>query len=107
DLHAQIGYIAVGWTVVEDILTVAMLLLLPILFGSNGMDAGIAKVLGVAGFKVIALVVIVVVLGRWGIPWALEHIEKTRSRELFTLAVLVLAIGIAVGSARIFGVSME
>ena len=40
------------------------------------------------------------------IPWALERIERTRSRELFTLAVLVLAVGIAVGSARIFGVSM-
>ena len=40
------------------------------------------------------------------IPWALERIEKTRSRELFTLAVLVLAVGIAVGSAKLFGVSM-
>ena len=48
----------------------------------------------------------VVVLGRWVIPWVLERIEKTRSRELFTLAVLVLAVGIAVGSAEIFGVSM-
>ena len=46
------------------------------------------------------------ILGRWVIPWALERIEKTRSRELFTLAVLVLAVGIAVGSARVFGVSM-
>jgi CPA2 family monovalent cation:H+ antiporter-2 len=50
---------------------------------------------------------VVVVLGRWVIPWALEHIARTRSRELFTLAVLVLAVGIAVGSARVFGVSME
>jgi CPA2 family monovalent cation:H+ antiporter-2 len=41
------------------------------------------------------------------IPWALEHIERTRSRELFTLAVLVLAVGVAVGSAGLFGVSME
>ena len=48
----------------------------------------------------------VVVLGQWVIPWALDQIEKTRSRELFTLAVLVLAVGIAVGSARLFGVSM-
>ena len=52
------------------------------------------------------LVAVVVVLGRWVIPWALERIEKTRSRELFTLAVLVLAVGIAVGSAKLFGVSM-
>lgn len=108
DLHAPIGYIAVGWTVVEDILTVAMLLLLPILFGATGgAGVGIGTVLGVAALKIMGLVAVVIVLGRWGIPWALDLVEKTRSRELFTLAVLVLAVGIAVGSARIFGVSME
>lgn len=108
DLHARIGYIAIGWTVVEDILTVAMLLLLPILFGGHGgADQNILAVLGLAAFKIVGLVAVVVVLGRWGIPWALERIAKTRSRELFTLAVLVLAVGIAVGSAEVFGVSME
>ncbi len=108
DLHAQIGYIAVGWTVVEDLLTVIMLLLLPIFFGQNGSpDHAIASVLGVAAFKVAGLVGVVLILGRWVIPWALMQIEKTRSRELFTLAVLVLAVGIAVGSAKAFGVSME
>jgi CPA2 family monovalent cation:H+ antiporter-2 len=64
-------------------------------------------VLGLAGLKIVGLVAVVVILGRWAIPWALERIERTRSRELFTLAVLVLAVGIAVGSARLFGVSME
>ena len=107
DLHAQIGYIAVGWTVVEDLLTVALLLLLPIFFGSSGGDQAIGAVLGVAALKVAGLVGVVLILGRWVIPWALEQIEKTRSRELFTLAVLVLAVGIAVGSAKGFGVSME
>lgn len=108
DLHAQIGYIAIGWTVVEDILTVGMLLLLPILFGSHeSVQQSIGFVLGLAALKISGLVAVVVVLGRWGIPWALEHIAKTRSRELFTLAVLVLAVGIAVGSAELFGVSME
>ena len=107
DLHAQIGYIAVGWTVVEDLLTVALLLLLPILFGSGGGEQAIGAVLGLAAFKVAGLVAVVWSLGRWVIPWALEQIEKTRSRELFTLAVLVLAVGIAAGSAKIFGVSME
>lgn len=108
DLHAQIGYIAIGWTVVEDILTVAMLLLLPILFGSDGgTDQSIGAVLGLAALKIVGLVAVVVLIGRWVIPWALERIEKTRSRELFTLAVLVLAVGIAVGSAMLFGVSME
>jgi CPA2 family monovalent cation:H+ antiporter-2 len=107
DLHAQIGYIAIGWTVVEDLLTVAMLLLLPIVFapgGGGAQSAGAA--LGIAGLKVAILVIAVVLLGRWVIPGALERIEKTRSRELFTLAVLVLALGIAVGSAELFGVSM-
>lgn len=107
DLHAPIGYIAIGWTVVEDLLTVAILLLLPIIFGPGGgaqQSAGFA--LGIAGLKVAGLVVAVVVLGRWVIPFALERVEKTRSRELFTLAILVLALGIAVGSAALFGVSM-
>jgi len=107
DLHAQVGHIAIGWTVVEDILTVAALLLLPILFGPDkGADRIIAVVLGLAALKVLGLVALVALLGRWVIPWALERIEKTRSRELFTLAVLVLATGIAVGSAEIFGVSI-
>ncbi len=107
DLHAKIGHIAIGWTVVEDILTVILLLLLPIIFSPDrSMDQNIGIILGGAGIKIIGLVAIVAVLGKWVIPWALEHIAKTRSRELFTLAVLVLAVGIAVGSAKLFGVSM-
>ncbi len=107
DLHSPIGYIAIGWTVVEDILTVVMLLLLPILFGGGGAETGAGAALAMAGLKIVGLVVTVVVLGRSVVPWALERIERTRSRELFTLAVLVLAVGIAVGAAGIFGVSME
>lgn len=107
DLHAQIGYIAIGWTVVEDLLTVAMLLLLPIVFAPDGgASKSVGSTLGIAGLKVVSLVIAVVLLGRWVIPGALERIEKTRSRELFTLAVLVLALGIAVGAAEVFGVSM-
>jgi monovalent cation:H+ antiporter-2, CPA2 family len=107
DLHARIGHIAIGWTVVEDILTVALLLLLPIIYASDQTaEHNVWMVLGVAGLKIVGLIAVVVVLGKWGIPWTLERVAKTRSRELFTLAVLVLAVGIAVGSARIFGVSM-
>ncbi len=107
DLHAQIGYIAIGWTVVEDLLTVALLLLLPIIFGpADAAHGNPTAALILAGLKVAGLIVVVAVLGRWVIPWALEQIAKTRSRELFTLAVLVLATGIAVGSALIFGVSI-
>jgi CPA2 family monovalent cation:H+ antiporter-2 len=107
DLHTPIGYIAIGWTVVEDILTVAMLLLLPILFGGGAPETSAGTALAIAGAKIVGLVVTVVVLGRTVVPWALEKVERTRSRELFTLAVLVLAVGIAVASAGIFGVSME
>jgi CPA2 family monovalent cation:H+ antiporter-2 len=107
DLHAPIGHIAIGWTVVEDLLTVAILLVLPIAYAPDGGGSGTAgAALGLASLKVAGLVATVVVLGRWVIPQALERIERTRSRELFTLAVLVLAVGIAVGSAKIFGVSM-
>jgi CPA2 family monovalent cation:H+ antiporter-2 len=106
DLHAQIGHIAIGWTVVEDILTVAALLLLPILFSPGSAEQSAAAALGLAALKVVLLLAAIVILGRWVIPWALERVEKTRSRELFTLAVLVLALGVAVGSAQIFGVSM-
>src|SRR5512138_2076075 len=73
DLHAPIGHIAIGWTVVEDLLTVALLLVLPILFGRGGAEHGTGVVLGLAGLKVIGLVLTVVVLGRWVIPWALER----------------------------------
>src|ERR1041385_3115144 len=75
DLHARIGHIAIGWTVVEDILTVPFLLLLPILFGQNtGNHENIGAVLGVAGLKIIGLLAVVIVLGKWVIPWAMEHI---------------------------------
>jgi monovalent cation:H+ antiporter-2, CPA2 family len=106
DLHAKIGHVAIGWTVVEDILTVAMLLLLPIIFTPDRAEQSVGVVLGLAGLKVAGLLVVVVLLGKWVIPWTLERIAKTRSRELFTLAVLVLAIGVAVGAAKVFGVSM-
>src|SRR5262245_35140773 len=86
DLHARLGHIAIGWTVVEDILTVALLLLLPVLFGQEtANNENIGAVLGVAGLKILGLVVVVVVLGKWVIPWAMEQIAGTRSRELFTL----------------------
>ena len=108
DLHAPVGYIAIGWTVVEDLIVVSLLLLLPLIFGPQASQSdSAAAALGIAGLKVIALVVAVVVLGKWIIPWALNRIEATRSRELFTLTILVLALGIAIGSAELFGVSME
>jgi len=107
DLHAPIGNIAIGWTVVEDLITVIILLFLPIIFGPDGGGQPSAgEAIGSAAFQIIGMAAVTVGLGRWVIPWFLEKIESTRSRELFTLAVLVLAVGIAIGSAMAFGLSM-
>jgi len=107
DLHTRAGHIAVGWLVVEDLLTVVALVLLPALVGEGQQGLqGAVGALGVAALKIATLVAIVFVVGGRVIPWVLERIAATRSRELFTLAVLVIALGIAVGSARVFGVSM-
>ncbi len=106
DLHAPIGHIAIGWTVVEDILTVTYMLLLPLIF-SPGASKGVGETLALAVLNIVGLVASVVVLGRWVIPRVLERIALTSSRELFTLAVLVLALGIAVGTSKIFGTSIE
>lgn len=106
-LHTPSGHIAVGWLVVEDIFTVFVLVILPILFGQQaaGMESFAAAVALSLG-KIALLVAVVFYVGGWVVPQLLEHVASTRSRELFTLAVLVLALGIAVGSAKIFGVSM-
>ncbi len=107
DLHTRAGHIAVGWLVVEDLLTVAALVLLPALVGPTALSAGgVATALALAAAKMGLLVVTTVVVGGRVIPWVMERIAATRSRELFTLAVLVIALGIAVGSAKLFGVSM-
>lgn len=106
DLHTPAGHIAVGWLVVEDLFTVLVLVLLPALPDiRQNAGAGVPLVLGLAVFKVAALVVFTFLVGGRVVPWLLEHVARTRSRELFTLTVLVLAMGIAVGSARLFGVS--
>ena len=107
DLHTRAGHIAVGWVVVEDLLTVAALVVLPAMLGGReATPAGVALALGTAGLKIASLVAVVVLAGGRFIPWFMERIAATRSRELFTLAVLVIALGIAVGSAKLFGVSM-
>jgi CPA2 family monovalent cation:H+ antiporter-2 len=104
DLHTQTGHIAVGWLVVEDLFTVLALVLLPPLVGQSDEPLGTA--LALTGLKVVALLVFAVVIGNRVIPWILDHVAHTRSRELFTLTVLVIALGLAVGSAVLFSVSM-
>ena len=112
DLHTPSGHIAVGWLVVEDLITVLVLVLLPSLVGPSLVGAesfaagDLLRVLGIAALKLLGLVGVVFILGGRAIPWLLEQVALSRSRELFTLTVLVVALGLAVGSAKIFGVSM-
>jgi monovalent cation:H+ antiporter-2, CPA2 family len=107
-LHTPAGHAAVGWLVVEDIFTVLVLVTLPIVAGPSPASGASGLLLGVgtALLKIAAVVAMTWAIGRWLAPRLLAYISKTRSRELFTLAVLVLALGIAVGSATLFGVSM-
>jgi len=104
-LHTDAGHIAVGWLVVQDILAVLVLVLLPAL--KAGTSPGLlAMSIVLAIVKVGALAAIAALVGRRAIPAILDRIAATRSRELFTLAVLALAIGLAVASAAVFGVSI-
>jgi len=105
-LHTSVGHIAVGWLVVEDIITVVMLVLLPSLVGGSVTAGGVAASLVVTLLKVGGLIAIAVVAGTRGVPRLLHLMAVTRSRELFTLAVLTIALGVAVISTTLFGVSM-
>ena len=107
DLQTQTGRVAIGWLIVEDLFTIVVLVLLPIAFGpaARGMG-GLLLAVVLAVLKVAAMVVTMFLFGERVIPWLLARVALTRSRELFTLTVLVLALGIAVGSARLFGISM-
>ena len=104
-LHTRTGHIAVGWLVVEDLFTVLVLVLMPALLGSGRSQAPVAA-LALALLKIGLLVAVAIWLGGRVIPWVLTHVARTQSRELFTLAVLATALGIAVASAKLFGVSM-
>jgi CPA2 family monovalent cation:H+ antiporter-2 len=106
ELHQPVGHVAVGWLVVEDLFTVLVLVTLPALFGAEQAAGGPWLALLVALLKVVALVMLTFVIGERVVPKLLSYVAATRSRELFTLAVLVLALGLGVGSAKLFGVSM-
>lgn len=107
DMHTPVGHIAVGWLVVEDLFTVLVLVLLPAIFGEGAAGLGeLVLAITVAFIKIGALVGLTFVVGDRLIPLLLGWVASTRSRELFTLTVLTTALGIAVGSAKLFGVSM-
>lgn len=98
------GRIAVGWLVVEDLAMVLVLVLLPPLIGA-GATSGIARDLTITVLKVAAFVVLMLFVGTRAVPWLLGRVARTGSRELFTLAVLATALGVAVGASSLFGIS--
>lgn len=107
------GRIAVGWLVVEDLATVLVLVLLPpvagLLGGSTTGEAQNFQSIGITIvqtlLQVAAFIALMLIVGRRVMPWLLWQVAKTGSRELFTLAVVAAAIGIAFGAAAIFSVS--
>jgi CPA2 family monovalent cation:H+ antiporter-2 len=112
-LESVNGRIAIGWLIVEDLAMVLALVLLPALAGSLGgagtaaaaTDRSLATTLALTLGKVALFLVLMLFAGARVIPWMLETVARLGSRELFTLSVLAVALGIAFGSAVLFGVS--
>jgi CPA2 family monovalent cation:H+ antiporter-2 len=117
-LESPSGQIAVGWLIVEDLVTVLILVMLPALATSLGGETGsldhpaqennpfqIYAALGIVLGKFIGFVLLMLVVGSRLLPWLLQQVAATRSRELFTLAVIAFALGIGFGAAELFGLS--
>jgi len=109
-LNSPPGHVAVGWLLVEDMLTVVVLVLIPILGGgadaAHSSEMGLWPTLGLALLKLGVLVALVMSAGSRIVPWVMVQVARLRSRELFTLTVLVFSIAIAAGSFAVFGASM-
>ncbi len=111
-IESMNGRIAVGWLVVEDLVTVLVLVMLaPLagLLGGAAPDGGDGKPLwmtiGFTLLEVSAFIALIMLVGRRAVPWLLWQVARTGSRELFTLAVVATAIGVAYGAAALFSVS--
>jgi len=112
-LHSVNGRIAVGWLIVEDLAMVLVLVLLPplagVLGGGTGVEGndgrGVLEALSITLGKVAIFIALMLVVGRRVFPWLLGYVARTGSRELFALSVIASAVGIATGSAKLFGVS--
>jgi monovalent cation:H+ antiporter-2, CPA2 family len=101
-LTSEPGRLAIGWLVVEDLFTVLLLVALPALAG--GIDAA-PRVLLLTLAKVGAFVAVMLVVGGRVLPWVLAQIQRTGSRELFTLAVVAIGLGIGYATAELLGLS--
>jgi len=111
-LNSPAGHVAVGWLLVEDVLTVMVLVMIPVL-GSDGAappEPGIWSnplvVIAFALLKLAALVGLVMFAGARLVPWVLTQVARLRSRELFTLTVMVFSVAVAAGAYVVFGASM-
>jgi CPA2 family monovalent cation:H+ antiporter-2 len=112
-LDSPEGRLAVGWLVVEDVAMVFVLVVLPAAApllggtpsGSAPSAAGLALSLMLALGKVTAFLVLMFLGGRRVVPWLLEHVARLGSRELFTLTVLAIALGVGTIASRFFGMS--
>ncbi|WP_224553434.1 YbaL family putative K(+) efflux transporter [Pectobacterium versatile] len=108
-IDSQRGQIAIGWLIVEDLAMVLTLVLLPAFGDMIGAEhADTSKLLTDLAWtigKVIAFITLMIVVGRRLVPWVLAKSASTGSRELFTLAVLAMALGIAFGAVKLFDVS--
>jgi CPA2 family monovalent cation:H+ antiporter-2 len=109
-LNKASGHIAVGWLIVEDIFTVAALILLPTIAAiANGEAVSLQSIGGAIVWMLIKFFILIAVMftvGRKAVTFILFHIARTRSHELFTLTVLALIFAIATGSTLIFGASI-
>jgi CPA2 family monovalent cation:H+ antiporter-2 len=124
-VDSERGRIATGWVIVEDLAMVLALVLLPAITGLTGVSAtmpqdpfvnlaerlfgielGIPGVLAVTALKIAAFVGFMLIVGKRLIPMLLHYTAHTGSRELFRLAVLAIALGVAAGAAYLFGVSL-
>ena len=108
------GRIAIGWLIVEDLVMVLALVLIPALAIKSGAavegteelaKAPLWEILGIAIGKVALFVAVMLVVGKRFLPWLLTVVAHTRSRELFTLAVFGMALGVAFAASKLFGVS--
>ncbi len=102
-LNTRSGKVTVGWLVLEDLATVAILVIMPALSQGGGSPA---KAVSIALFKTGMFAVGMLVIGRRVMPWVLTRIAQTRSRELFILAVMAASLGTAMLAAELFGISL-
>ena len=109
-LQSDQGHIAIGWLILQDIFTVFVLVILPVMTNIwRPSEAGPGSLLSPIAWVFIrfaGLILLVTLVGRKAIPRLLDIVARTRSRELFTLAILSIAFAVATGSAAFFGVSM-